>query len=903
MSMRIAKRFGNSRTTVRTFAERLRLPLALIGLALLGCDFNPCVNGGDIEDDADGDALPDCLEQGGITFDDNDSVDFTTNTNPQRADIFVKLDWMDCGSNTADDCSDGHNHSPNAQSLQDVIAAFAASPYSNPDGSTGIDLHVEMGEALTHQTVCGCDCIANLVDNGKQILSTAEKALSNADDFFEAKRKVVHYFLWSHQHTAGDSSSGVACTNGYTHVSLGAWGGYGNRTDQAGTFMHELGHQIGLPHGGSDGINNKPNYLSIMNYTFQVSYSGRLAALDYSRSDLDDLDETSLVEPNGIGANTATLTSFFTKTRDLIDVSSQGAIDWNQDGDSTDTVIDGRDINNDGVCVTTGDDDVLDSRKSGDDQYFAKNRSGWMVLSDTTRAKVGDDDKFVDAASGETRISTGANAILDTAVAGGDVLKSLAIVDGPDRTCDTSKSGNDKQLVASGSPETSVLTGHDDWGSINLKQLFNLKGGFGDTPPSSTDMPDEPELTFQQSLVTLPSDVVVEVNTSFTARDRLAVYDVVVGNAGPESTQGPVHVDLVLPGTATEVTCQAPGDSTCVLTAAGDKVLLDAPELAPGGSRAFSVALKLNASLCATPEAYNAAVRSSILNIELDPSNDTYSIPFPDVDGDGIIDVCGWPITDFTVLGKVSTQISNRSVISEAVGPFARGIVAKKNPGDSGLGQFRVGVDAITGEALTNGNATFDKNSIVDGDIVALGSIVLRQGVQVTGTVSPLTAPSPALPELELFVSFSGTPGNVTLGSGASLSLTPGRYGIVSVGVGSDLFLTAGDYVLNQLLINSRIHFDTSSGPIRVFVRDTLVVHGQWLNGDPGGVLLGFAGTSPVSVETSLGATILAPSAQVAIGTATARAFAGAVLANEVLIRPDVVLTHRPFRGTWPWNP
>jgi hypothetical protein len=35
--------------------------------------------------------------------------------------------------------------------------------------------------------------------------------------------------------------------------------------------MHELGHALGLQHGGNDGVtNNKPNYLSVMNYAFQM---------------------------------------------------------------------------------------------------------------------------------------------------------------------------------------------------------------------------------------------------------------------------------------------------------------------------------------------------------------------------------------------------------------------------------------------------------------------------------------------------------------------------------------------------------------------------------------------------------------------------------------------------------
>lgn len=37
-----------------------------------------------------------------------------------------------------------------------------------------------------------------------------------------------------------------------------------------GTFLHELGHNLFLDHGGADAINYKPNYLSIMNYAWQM---------------------------------------------------------------------------------------------------------------------------------------------------------------------------------------------------------------------------------------------------------------------------------------------------------------------------------------------------------------------------------------------------------------------------------------------------------------------------------------------------------------------------------------------------------------------------------------------------------------------------------------------------------
>lgn len=73
------------------------------------------------------------------------------------------------------------------------------------------------------------------------------------------------------------SSSGAAYIGGNElMVTFGdpSWGTMTpalNDTDRAGTFMHELGHTLGLNHGGdpSDGHNDKPNYKSVMNYTWQ----------------------------------------------------------------------------------------------------------------------------------------------------------------------------------------------------------------------------------------------------------------------------------------------------------------------------------------------------------------------------------------------------------------------------------------------------------------------------------------------------------------------------------------------------------------------------------------------------------------------------------------------------------
>jgi len=90
-------------------------------------------------------------------------------------------------------------------------------------------------------------------------------------------------------------------------------------SDNPGPFLHELGHNLGLGHGGGDDLENKPNYLSVMNPMFEVRMIGRRPyhgasdwfsamafdpamgfTVDYSGY-AADLDENHLNENNGVG--------------------------------------------------------------------------------------------------------------------------------------------------------------------------------------------------------------------------------------------------------------------------------------------------------------------------------------------------------------------------------------------------------------------------------------------------------------------------------------------------------------------------------------------------------------------------------------------------------------------------
>jgi len=101
---------------------------------------------------------------------------------------------------------------------------------------------------------------------------------------------------------------------------------------QAGTIMHEMGHPLGLTHGGTYvdasgapvyGSNCKPNFQSVMNYQFQIrglpGFDG-IAHVDYSSQILPNLFEGSLLESAGLGAVTPFRTRWYApQTNNFID--------------------------------------------------------------------------------------------------------------------------------------------------------------------------------------------------------------------------------------------------------------------------------------------------------------------------------------------------------------------------------------------------------------------------------------------------------------------------------------------------------------------------------------------------------------------------------------------------------
>lgn len=176
-----------------------------------------------------------------------------------------------------------------------------------------------------------------------------------ADHFTPERAPVFHYMIWAHGYNGGTSSGrSMNIPHSDFIVTLGLWSSPGGTLDQqVGTFIHELGHNLGLMHGGGEHRGFKPNHLSVMNYSFQTRGVpfGAQQLFDYQRFPLTALSETDLLEEKGLGRSPALQgyrTIYNNPFDRLTEASAHASVDWD-----TDAAIDASP-----VAVDLNDDDL-----------------------------------------------------------------------------------------------------------------------------------------------------------------------------------------------------------------------------------------------------------------------------------------------------------------------------------------------------------------------------------------------------------------------------------------------------------------------------------------------------------------------------------------------------------------
>ena len=220
-----------------------------------------------------------------------------------------------------------------------------AQSLNNPDLKAGVSIHIDNGvtpppnapvsELTTYgnwggYTAVPAICTDPVVGIARRIVGGGAAALKNCrpakvEEVFdtamaETRRGVFHYAL-------GYPGSGGRAPYHTFRLNM--------PIDSASSALHELSHNIGLGHGGPDGIgpdaNCKPNYPSLMSYSY--AYREDSFSDGFGRSILNN---TRLVERGAVGQPTAGPgRAYLTHLRDIylynVDMAT-GDVDWNRDG-------------------------------------------------------------------------------------------------------------------------------------------------------------------------------------------------------------------------------------------------------------------------------------------------------------------------------------------------------------------------------------------------------------------------------------------------------------------------------------------------------------------------------------------------------------------------------------------
>jgi len=228
-------------------------------------------------------------------------------------DFYVEVDWFPgegpSGGSPVDLTTD----------MNSVRTIFGASNTQTAAVTTGVNFHYQLDEEVSGSLIgvatdtiqpqttpfVPCTPAANSGDSainkktfddwkGAYFGTATERGNANFANIKAAKSQIFHYGLVVHGLASGTINTpsdfmGCAETPGNDFViasqgiRVGGSGvgasGWTPDTRQ-GVFLHEMGHNLGLRHGGFNNLDNQPNYISVMNTSLiTLAFSSR--RLDY----------------------------------------------------------------------------------------------------------------------------------------------------------------------------------------------------------------------------------------------------------------------------------------------------------------------------------------------------------------------------------------------------------------------------------------------------------------------------------------------------------------------------------------------------------------------------------------------------------------------------------------------
>ncbi len=260
--------------------------------------------------DTDGDGLLDDWEINGMDTDGDGTIDLRLDlmgADPNKPDVFVEVDWMVKPKIEvlSFELKPEISYKPSENSMYMVYEQFK---------NHGINLHIDAGPDSTDFVTgkkWGDLSGGNEVEYTKILKTENEEGDIIWDNgywpkktkkyFTKNRQRVFHHCLFVDGVNTVCGGLSYDIPSQYFVIPMVSVLRASNvEYETAITFMHELGHNLGLGHGGMNGELYKPNYLSIMNYLFCHSGLGGTYEINYSDFDLPTLNENTLDERKGI---------------------------------------------------------------------------------------------------------------------------------------------------------------------------------------------------------------------------------------------------------------------------------------------------------------------------------------------------------------------------------------------------------------------------------------------------------------------------------------------------------------------------------------------------------------------------------------------------------------------------
>lgn len=268
--------------------------------------------------DTDGDGIPDSWEvfgRSGVINGNNHYLELPRfGSDPRQKDVFVEVD-IETGTNQL-----------TSTDLNNIFTEFSfgtATDLKNPNNAAGIRLHID---------------IRNFSPSLGKINGVDDTRYSYGDWGGSDEYTPPLLTQPMGDHRRGIFRHSVSVASG----TINAAGTVGDSFSFNGVknFLHELGHTLGLKHGGDPNsalsFNCKPNYFSVMNYATSQHTSS------FSKGIFATLNPFSLNENAGMLATGVLPSDYSFLRQDGFDFDvdfGSGAVDWNRDGPKTGTNV------------------------------------------------------------------------------------------------------------------------------------------------------------------------------------------------------------------------------------------------------------------------------------------------------------------------------------------------------------------------------------------------------------------------------------------------------------------------------------------------------------------------------------------------------------------------------------